>query len=133
MRTSSSSDVPCSAGHLGPPAHLLLLALYVGTQPGLFPAWLLRVHMQVRNLRSCLKVAADFVPPEAMPQCLSMAQRLRRCFKEEQVRGGRMLIAEVEGWVPGHGAVAAQMLQGGAVAAQMLQGGAGEGWQDANC
>jgi hypothetical protein len=40
---------------------------------------------QVRNLRSCLKVAADFVSPEAMQQCLGMASRLRTCFKLEQV------------------------------------------------
>jgi len=30
-------------------------------------------------------VAADFVSPEAMQQCLGMASRLRTCFKLEQV------------------------------------------------
>jgi lysine-specific demethylase 3 len=33
---------------------------------------------QVRNLRSCIKVAMDFVSPESLGQCEHMAQALRR-------------------------------------------------------
>lgn len=34
---------------------------------------------QVRNLRSCVKVAVDFVSPESIGECLAMAHQLRRC------------------------------------------------------
>lgn len=32
---------------------------------------------QVRNLRSCIKVAVDFVSPEALPHCKAMSAQLR--------------------------------------------------------
>ncbi len=36
----------------------------------------------MRNLRPCLKVAADFVSPEAMGQCAAMSEQLRNCFHD---------------------------------------------------
>ena len=45
---------------------------------------------QVRNLRNCLKVAIDFVSPESMGECLSMAQQLRRCGLEDKLQGRAM-------------------------------------------
>ena len=33
----------------------------------------------MRNLRSCIKVAVDFVSPEAMCQTLAMTEQLERC------------------------------------------------------
>ena len=45
---------------------------------------------QVRNLRNCLKVAIDFVSPESMGECLSMARQLRRCGLEDKLQGRAM-------------------------------------------
>ncbi len=35
------------------------------------------VHVQVRNLRSCIKVAIDFVSPESVAECLQLTQERR--------------------------------------------------------
>ena len=45
---------------------------------------------QVRNLRNCLKVAIDFVSPESMGECLSMARQLRGCGLEDKLQGRAM-------------------------------------------
>lgn len=41
---------------------------------------------QVRNLRSCIKAAIDFVSPEHIAQCMDMKGRLRRCALELRAR-----------------------------------------------
>ena len=46
---------------------------------------------QVRNLRSCLKVAVDFVSPESVGECLSMARQLRGCGFEDKLQGRAMV------------------------------------------
>ncbi len=38
---------------------------------------------QVRNLRSCIKVAVDFVSPEALHECAAMAARLAKIPRDE--------------------------------------------------
>lgn len=43
---------------------------------------------QVRNLRPCLKVAADFVSPEGAVQCAIMSELLRKRFQEAVSNGG---------------------------------------------
>ena len=35
------------------------------------------MHVQVRNLRGCLKVAIDFVAPESVGQCLRLTEERR--------------------------------------------------------
>jgi hypothetical protein len=39
---------------------------------------------QVRNLRSCIKVAVDFVSPPALEQTLSIVEALRACPRNPQ-------------------------------------------------
>ena len=34
-------------------------------------------HVQVRNLKGCLKVAIDFVAPESISQCLRLTEERR--------------------------------------------------------
>ena len=43
--------------------------------------------MQVRNLRSCIKVAVDFVSPDALLPCKDMAERLRSICIQNMERG----------------------------------------------
>ena len=50
---------------------------------------------QVRNLRNCLKVAIDFVSPESMGECLSMARQLRGCGLEDKLQGRAMAMHAV--------------------------------------
>ena len=70
---------------------------------------------QVRNLRSCLKVAVDFVSPESAGLCLVMARQLRGCGMEDKLQGRAMIL---------HGARAAdEILNGGK---QRAYGGASE-------
>uniref|UniRef100_A0A061SCC7 Lysine-specific demethylase 3 n=2 Tax=Tetraselmis sp. GSL018 TaxID=582737 RepID=A0A061SCC7_9CHLO len=38
---------------------------------------------QVRNLRSCTKIAVDFVSPESVPQCLKMCEEYRKLTDKE--------------------------------------------------
>lgn len=47
---------------------------------------------QVRNLRSCLKVAVDFVSPESAGTCLIMARQLRGCNYEDKLQGRAMIL-----------------------------------------
>ena len=47
---------------------------------------------QVRNLRACLKVASDFVSPESVGECLSLARQLRMCGAEDKLQGRAMLM-----------------------------------------
>jgi lysine-specific demethylase 3 len=53
---------------------------------------------QVRNTRSCIKVALDFVSPEAVRECNELAGEYARIGMEDKLQGRAMLI---------HGAVAA--------------------------
>ena len=51
---------------------------------------------QVRNLRSCIKIALDFVSPESVPHCLAQREE-RRVLAMEEVneRGGALDSNEV--------------------------------------
>ncbi|CAD7703305.1 unnamed protein product [Ostreobium quekettii] len=44
-----------------------------------------RCPHQVRNLRSCIKVAVDFLAPESMGECLTLAQELRAVAKMQPI------------------------------------------------
>ena len=47
---------------------------------------------QVRNLRSCLKVALDFVSPESAGECLVLARGLRKYDIEDKLQGRAMML-----------------------------------------
>lgn len=42
------------------------------------------VPVQVRNLKSCVKVAVDFLAPESVGQAVQFAQEFRNLGKQEQ-------------------------------------------------
>ncbi len=68
---------------------------------------------QVRNTRSCLKVALDFVSPEALRECMELSREFASIGTEEKLQGRAMLL---------HGAHAAlnelMAAQGGGAAAR---------------
>lgn len=45
-----------------------------------------RICSQVRNLRSCTKIAVDFVSPESIPECLKLCGGLRRIQSEDKLQ-----------------------------------------------
>ena len=46
------------------------------------------MRAQVRNLRSCIKVAMDFVSPESAPQCLALMRERRQLAQAEMAAAG---------------------------------------------
>ena len=51
---------------------------------------------QVRNLRSCIKIALDFVSPESVPHCLAQREERRVLAMEEVKERGGHLVADEE-------------------------------------